>query len=785
MGKRIKRKRLYISLFWALFSLPFAVLAVLFILLYQGKLGYVPTFEELENPENNLASEVYSEDSVLLGKFYYENRTYVDFEDLSENVVNALLATEDIRFHRHSGIDARGLARVLFRTILLGQRRSGGGSTITQQLAKNLYPRDTVYYQWKITRLLNLAVAKFKEWNTAVKLERNYAKNEIMVMYMNTVSFGGQAYGIKSAARTFFDKSPDSLKVEEAATLIGLLRAPSYYNPGRHPERSRLRRNIVLSQMNKYGFITDRTYDSLSILPIELRYKVQSHNVGLATYFREYLRVIMGAEKPDPGNYFLYRQYQEDSVEWETNLLYGWIYKNRKPDGSPYNLYRDGLRIHTTIHSKLQEFAEEAVREHLSADLQQAFFEEKEGREQAPFDEELEPEQIDHIMNTAVRRTERYRRHRNRGLSRDSIMEVFNTPVKMTVFSWEGDRDTVMTPMDSIRYFKHFLRAGFMSMEPSTGKVRAYVGGINFRYFKYDHVMVGARQVGSTIKPFLYTLAMQEGLSPCDRAPNVPQTFIEHDSVWTPRNSGSSAYEGKMVTLKWGLANSVNNISAWLVKRFNPQAVIDIIEKMGVESYIMPVNSVFLGTSDIKLSEMVGAFNTYANQGVYVEPLLVTRIEDRNGNVLSVFKPRQVEAISEESACLMIKLLQAVVDYPTGTGHRLRWKYEFKAPLGGKTGTTQNHSDGWFVGIAPKLVSGVWVGGEDRSIHFDGISLGQGANMALPIFALYMKKVYEKQPLGITPEDDFEEPEDFDVKVDCGAESKGTGEEFHREIIEF
>lgn len=739
-------------------------------------MGDMPTFEELENPENNLASEVYTADSVLLGYQYIHLRSYVDFDDLSQNLVNALIATEDIRFEKHSGIDARGLGRVIFRTIILGQSSSGGGSTITQQLAKNLFPRDTTTYNSSLMRKVNLGINKFKEWVTAVKLERNYTKKEILVMYLNTVPFGGQSYGIKSAAKTFFNTTPDSLKTEEAALLVGLLKAPTRYSPVLNPERSQLRRNIVLSQMDKYEFISEAEFDSLSTLPIELSYKVQDHNVGMATYLREYLRQTLMAKKPQRKAYYIESSYKKDSAEWINNPLYGWCNKNKKPGGEPYNLYKDGLRIYTTLDSKMQKYAEEAMKEHLGGELQDAFWEEQKYNPNAPYSADLKKEQIESILELSMRRTARYNNLRRQGIKMDSIISVFNTPVKMKVFSWDGDRDTVMTPLDSIIYYKHFLRAGFMSVDPHNGHVKSYVGGPDFKHFKYDHVVQGARQVGSTIKPFLYTLAMQEGYSPCYKVANVPSTFMVNDTTWTPKNSGPSSMDGEMVTLKWGLANSVNFISAWLIKQFNPESVIDVMNRMGITSHVDPVPSIFLGTSDISLYEMVSAYGTYANKGVHTEPIFVTRIEDKNGNVLARFTPSKNEAISENTAFLMVNLLQGVVD--EGTANRLQWKYQLMNEIGGKTGTTQNHSDGWFMGVTPNLVSGVWVGGEDRSIHFKGIGLGQGANMAMPIFALYMQKIYSDSTLHVTRKDKFEKPINFSVNLDCeNMESQNNSEE--------
>lgn len=765
-------KKFYIRLFWTLFALPFVTLAIILFLVSQGVFGEMPGFEQLENPENNLASLVYSEDGELLGKYYVQNRSYVDFKEISSNIVNALIATEDIRFYEHSGIDARGLARVFFKTLLLG-KSTGGGSTITQQLAKNLFPRDTTVYDSQLAYATNLVLAKFKEWITAAKLERNYTKKEILVMYLNTVPFGGMNYGIKSAARTYFNTHPDSLHIEEAATLVGMLKAPTRYSPVLHPELSKQRRNIVLGQMEKYNYITQNQHDSLIALPIQIDYNAQDHNRGPARYFREHLRTLLTKEKPRKENYSNPDTYSKDSTKWANNPLYGWCNKNKKPDGSNYDLYRDGLKIYTTINSKLQKYAEKSVRQHLGKDLQEKFFERKRNRRNAPFSNNLKKSQIDKIIDRSIKRTDRYYNLYRKGLSQDSIMRVFNKPRKMEVFSWDGVIDTVMSPLDSIIYHKHFLRAGFMSMNPKNGHVKAYVGGPDYQYFKYDHVTQGRRQIGSTIKPFLYTLAMQEGYSPCHKVPNVPSTFYINDSTWTPKNSGPSEMDGKMVTLKWGLTHSVNYISAWLIKQFNPQSVIDVMRKMGITSYIDPVPSIFLGTSDISLYEMVGAYSTFANKGVYTQPTFVTRIEDRNGNLLATFNPKESEAISEETAYLMINLLKGVVQ--GGTGIRVRYKYNLMNPIAGKTGTTQNQSDGWFMGVTPNLVSGAWVGGENRSIHFNNITLGQGANMALPIWALYMKKVYNDSTLTsmVSKQDSFERPTNFDYNLNC--DDVGTG----------
>ncbi len=765
MPKVKPKYRIYIRWFWALYATPFIVIVVLFFLISKEVLGPMPTFEQLENPENNLAAEVYSEDGFLLGKFYIQNRTWTQYRDISPHIVDALIATEDIRFYKHSGIDLKGLARVIVRTFLMGQRQAGGGSTITQQLAKNLFPRDTTYYRFGLVRKVKLGITKFKEWQTAVKLEKQYTKEEIITMYLNVFDFIYQAVGVRSAASVYFNTTPDSLNIEQSAMLIGMAKNPAYYNPIRRYDETLKRRNIVLSQMVKYGYLAKDVYDSLKILPIELDFQEESHISGLATYFREYLRTTM--IKPEPKRrFFLFNdQFEEAVYEWENNPLYGWCRKNRKPDGSNYNLYRDGIKIYTTINSKLQQFAEASVREHL-AELQETFMEKVTELKNPPFSDDLEIEEIEGIMESSIRRTDRYRRLRNAGVNNDSILAVFNTPVEMTVFSWDTTAiDTAMSPLDSILYYKYFVRSGLMSMDPHTGYVKAYVGGPDFRYFKFDAVKAQKRQVGSTIKPFLYTLAMQDGYSPCYKVPNVPQTFKDNDSTWTPASSGRKEFWGKMVTLKWGLANSENYVSAWLMKQFNPQSVIEVMQKMGIRSRIDPVNSVFLGTSDITLYELIGSYATFDNKGVYTEPIFVTRIEDKDGNVLLKFTPRIEEAISEENAYLMLNLLEGVVK--EGTAGRLRWKYELMNQIGGKTGTTQNHSDGWFVGVAPNLVTGIWTGWEDRSIHFDNIGLGSGANMALPVFGLFMKKIYEDEMFGIMEADEFEPPLQFNIELDC------------------
>jgi len=745
-------------------------LVLLFFLISAGALGFMPSFEELENPESNLATEVYAADGVLLGRFFLENRSRVEYDEISPNVINALIATEDKRFYDHSGIDGRGLMRVLVKTVLLREESSGGGSTITQQLAKLLFHTPA---KSKLER----GMQKLKEWVIAVKLERSYTKEEILTMYLNKAPFIYDAYGIKSAASTFFNTYPDSLKIEEAAVLIGMLKNPSLYNPVRRPELTQQRRNVVLNQMMKTKYLTRAEYDSLKNLPMVINFNRSDHVGGLAPYFREYLRVTLTAKEPAREHYASWQmqKFKEDSIEWATNPLYGWVNKRLKGDGSIYDIYRDGLKIYTTIDSRLQSYAEQAVIEHMSTDIQPKFTTEKRGRARAPYTQHISQEQYSGIIRRAIQQTDRYRILKSLGVSEDSIMKAFKSPVKMRVFSYKGEIDTIMTPLDSIHYYKSFLRSSLFSMDPLTGHVKAYVGGINYKHFKYDMATDGKRQVGSTIKPFVYTLAMQEGLTPCDLVPNVPQTFyLPTGDTWTPRNS-SDKRSGEMVSLKWGLAQSNNNITAWIMKQYNPEAVVRICRTLGIRSPMDPVPALALGTPDFTLREMVAAYATYANKGVHVEPLFVTRIEDRYGNVIESFTPKKNEAINEHNAYLMINLLQGVVN--TGTGVRLRLKYGLKGSIGGKTGTTQNNSDGWFIGVTPNLVTGVWVGGEERDIHFDNISLGQGANLALPIWALYMTPAYNNPELPYSLEDSFEAPAGFNINLFCPDEYVPVSEE--------
>jgi penicillin-binding protein 1A len=761
----------YLIWFWALFIFPFVVIITIFVLISMEKLGPMPSFGELENPEYYLAAEVITEDGVLLGKISFENRTWTEYKDISHYLTDALIATEDIRYNRHSGIDIRGLGRAAIRTILLGQS-TGGGSTITQQLAKQLYPRDTTRNS-SVMKIFKLGISKFKEWQTAVKLERSYTKEEILTMYLNKFDFSYNAIGIRSAARVYFNTTPDSLNLQQSAVLIGMLKASTRYNPVRNYDLMLQRRNVVISQMAKYGYITPSVADSVKKLPIEVKFSLEDHNTGHGTYLRQYITNTMRKPKPDRNKYVQASSYEDALWEWENNPLYGWCNKNKKPDGASYDVYKDGLKIYTTINYRMQLYAEEALAEHLSKEVQPDFYRRARTFKNPPYSDDLDRKEIDELIMTSVKQSDRYYILRARGVSEDSIMLSFNTPVKMRVFSWKGDRDTIMTPLDSIWYYKYFIRSAFMVEDPHSGFVKAYVGGPDFRYFKYDAVSQQKKQVGSTIKPFLYTIAMQNGYSPCYEVEDIPRSFdIPGDSVpWTPKSSGPKEFHGKMVTLAWGLAQSENYISAWLMQQFKPTAVTDLMHKMGVRSFIDPVPSIFLGTSDIKLEEMVGAYGTFANKGVYTRPMYVTRIDDKNGNTISRFTSKIEEVLNEEQAYLMLNLLQGVVN--SGSGRRMRVEpYNFTNQIGGKTGTTQNHSNGWFMGVTPNLVGGVWSGWEDQAIHFETLGEGQGANMALPIFAIFLKKIYSDPLFGIMEADEFERPSDFKWELDCNKVKK-------------
>ena len=748
-------KKRFLAYFWSIFSVGVVSIVALFGMITQGWLGYLPPLDELQNPKNKFATEVISSDLQLLGRYYRnENRVGVTYDDISPNMINALIATEDVRYYDHTGVDIKSLFRAV---IMLG--RAGGGSTITQQLAKQLWsPRAN--------NIFERALQKPIEWVIATKLERLYSKEEILTMYLNQFDFLYNAVGIKSAAQVYFSTTPAELKLEEAAMLVGMCKNPSLYNPRRRPESALNRRNTVLNQMCKYEYITDQVCDSLKALPIELKYQSVDHKQGIAPYFREYLRQVLTAKEPKASQYSEWNQlqYHIDKRQWDENPLYGFCNKNHKPDGTPYDLYQDGLRIYTTLDSRMQRYAEESVSEHMQ-DLQKSFFREKRRKSYAPFSQDLTPEDIDAIMNRSMRQTDRYRALKKQGMSETEIKKTFQTPVPMRVFSYNGLIDTTMTPMDSIRWNKHFLRCGFMSMEAHSGAVKAYVGGPNFTHFQYDMVTSGRRQVGSTIKPYLFTLAMDEGMWPCDSTVNDSITLVDGNGVaWTPRDD-HHANQGEMVTLNWGLEKSSNWITAYLMSLFTPEQLVRMMRSFGIEGQLDPVVSLCLGPCEVSVKEMVDAYTTFPNKGIRVEPLFVTRIEDNNGNILATFTPKTYEIISETTSYKMIYMLRNVMDH--GTGVRARFRYGLKAPMGGKTGTSQNHSDGWFVGFTPSLVSGVWVGGEDRSIHFDNMSAGQGANMALPIWALYMQKVYADEELGYSVEEQFDVPEWFDAEAGC------------------
>ena len=748
--------RKVVKILWIFIALISLVCVFIFFSIAKGWIGYMPPVEDLENPNYKFATEVFSEDGIVLGTITYskENRVFVGYNDLSPNIINALIATEDVRFAEHSGIDAYALTRAVVKRGILMQKNAGGGSTITQQLSKQLYSPSA-------DNVMERLFQKPIEWVIAVKLERYYTKEEILTMYLNKFDFLNNAVGIKTAAFTYFGCEPKDLKIEEAATLVGMCKNPSLYNPVRYNERSRGRRNVVLDQMRKAGYITEAERDSLQALPLKLKYNRVDHKEGLATYFREYLRGVLTAKKPDKANYrgWQMQKYYEDSLDWETNPLYGWCEKNTKKDGTKYNLYTDGLKIYTTLDSRMQQYAEDAVTEHLK-ELQGYFFKEKKGAKKAPYTFRLTQEQVDEILGRAMRLSDRYRIMKKAGATEAEIKKAFDTPEEMSVFSWEGEKDTIMTPMDSIRYYKFFLRAGFMSMDPRSGHVKAYVGGPNYHYFQYDMAMVGRRQVGSTIKPFLYTLAMENGFSPCDEVRHVEYTLIdENGKPWTPRNANKKLI-GDMVTVKWGLANSDNWITAYLMSKLNPYNLKRLIHTFGVRNRdIVPSVSLCLGPCEISVGEMVSAYTAFPNKGIRVAPLFVTRIEDNDGNVLVTFAPEMQEVISVSSAYKMLVMLRAVVN--EGTGGRVR-RLGVKADMGGKTGTTNYNADGWFMGFTPSLVSGCWVGGEDRDIHFDTMLHGQGASMALPIWTKYMVKVLGDKSLGYDENETFQLPEGYD-----------------------
>ena len=752
--ERAMRNKRIISWMWRGFAIGFAALMVFFLLIYNGWIGYMPPIEELKNPNDKFATVLYTADGEEMGRYYRNsgNRVYADYSEISQHVIDALIATEDSRFEDHSGIDMRAFMRVFVKTLVLQQKNAGGGSTITQQLAKQLYSSPT-------SNILSRALQKPIEWMIAVKLERYYSKDEIIKMYLNQFDFLYNAVGIKSAAHVYFGKLPKDLTIEEAATLVGMVKNPAYYNPVRHNERTRLRRNTVLEQMQKQGLLTQEQTDSLKALPLKLSFHRVDHKEGIAPYFREELRRILSAKKPSRSDYrgWEKQKFVDDSIAWETNPLFGWIEKNPKPDGSKYDLYTDGLKIYTTIDSRMQRYAEEAVQEHMSQ-LQRAFFREKRGSRTAPYTsnaEELGNVKVESLIQKAIKQTERYRVLKAAGASDEEIRKSFNTPREMNVFSYAGVVDTVMTPRDSLLYQKHFLRNGFMSMDPRTGHVKAYVGGPNFSFFQYDMTATGRRQIGSTIKPFLYTYAMEEGFTPCDMFSNTQPTYTdEAGNVWSPRNS-SSARVGEMVDLRWALTNSNNWISARLMSQLSPTTLVRNMHNFGITNHITPVMSLALGSCEVSIKEMVGAYTAYANNGMRSEPVYVTAIADSNGNIISEFNTTHTEVISEKAYAKILSILLNVVDEGTG-GRVRRAPYNIYAQMGGKTGTTNYNADGWFMGFTPDLVTGVWVGGDERYIHFNSMANGQGAAMALPIYGLYMAKVYADRTLPYSQDRVFE-----------------------------
>ncbi|MCQ2369592.1 MAG: transglycosylase domain-containing protein [Paludibacteraceae bacterium] len=762
-------KNKIIKILWIVFGLGVITVIILFSLISTGAIGYIPEITELQNPKNKFATEIYSADRELIGRYFYgkDNRVAVQYNEISPYMTQALVATEDARFYEHSGVDVKALFRAIVLRGILHRKQAGGGSTITQQLAKQLYSPHA-------ESVIERAMQKPIEWVIAAKLERYYTKEEIIAMYLNQFDFLNNAVGIKSAAQVYFSTTPDKLNIEQSAMLVGMCKNPSYFNPNRHKERTEERRNTVLNLMCKNDYITEAQRDSLQQIPIELKFQKVDHKTGLAPYFREFLRKTLTAKKPDRDNYASWQdqKFYEDSLAWETDPLYGWCNKNTKPDGSNYNIYTDGLKIYTTIDSRMQKYAEEAVSEHVSDYLQKAFFKDKRKKSYAPFSRDITPEERNGIMERSKRQSERYMNHKRAGMSKAEIDEAFNTPVAMRIFDGTAYVDTVLTPMDSIRWDKYFLRCGFMSIEPHSGHVKAYVGGPNFSAFQYDMVTQGKRQVGSTIKPFLYTLAMEEGSHPCDKLPNIQPTILLPDgNVWQPRNTGNK-HVGEMVTLRWGLANSNNWISAQLIRDYSPQALVNLMHSFGVMSHIEPVVALCLGPCEVSVKEMASAYTTFVNQGIRIDPMYVTRIEDNQGNVLANFTPKTSEIISELTSYEMLMLLQAVIN--EGTGVRLRYRYGFKGEIGGKTGTTNNNSDGWFIGVTPQLVNAAWVGGEDRSIHFDNMAEGQGASMSLPIWALYMKKVYADSTLTYSDTTSFRIPKEVLRQFDCSASHSKT-----------
>ena len=771
-AERARHNAKIVKRMWMVFGCMAALVLLLFILIYNGVIGYMPEIDQLKNPTDKFASTIYSAGGEEMGRYYRSkgNRVYVDFDQLSPHLHDALVATEDARFEDHSGIDVKAIGRAIIKRVIMGQKSAGGGSTITQQLAKQLYSPES-------SNIFERALQKPIEWVIAVKLERYYTKDEIIKMYFNQFDFLNNAVGIKTAAMVYFGKDPSQLNLQESATLVGMCKNPSYYNPLRHSERTRERRNVVIDQMVKEGYLSAADGEAVKQTPLVLNYHKVDHNDGLAPYFREELRRVMSAKKPDPKNYpsWNHQAYVDDSTAWEVNPLYGWCNKNTKADGSHYDIYSDGLKIYTTIDERMQQYAEKAVKQHMSKTLQPAFLRERGGTKN-PYTNnraELSAAAKQALINNAIKRSERYRVLKKQGMSENEIMSNFRQPVQMKLFSYDGDYETTMTPYDSLLYTKSFLRCAMMSMDPVTGHVKAYVGGPDFRFFKYDMVSTGRRQIGSTVKPFVYSKAINDfGLTPCSMRPGGAPNIHWYNELWNPKGVGGT------MTLKQALTHSTNSISAgfmrgtrpnWIEERgypvYSPSELAKWMHSFGITSYLDPVPSLSLGISEITVREMVAAYSAFANGGMRVEPIYVTRITDNKGNVVAEFNAQQTEIMSEDTYLKMLSMLMSVVDH--GTGARLRSQYGIKAEMGGKTGTTNFNSDGWFMGFTPELVTGVWVGGEERYIHFVSTAMGQGAEAALPILGLFMKSVYADSQLPYNQSTKFVFPKDF---RECGDE---------------
>ncbi len=769
---------------WLVVMVPVAMGFLMLTLAALGAFGRMPSFEELENPKSNLATEIYGDDGHVIGTFFVQNRSYVQYEDLFPAdstrhltldgyrvppVVAALISTEDVRFRSHSGIDIPSLFRVMIRTVAMRDTSQGGGSTITQQVAKNLFPRDTVRNRSKVTRTMKLVQSKFKEWITAIKLEHNYTKEEIAAMYLNTVEYGSNAFGIKSAASTFFGKSPDELNIQEAAVLVGVVNAPTRYSPVRNPENALARRNLVINRMRASGAISREVCDSLTALPIELQYKPISHNDGEATYFREMLRQVMNAERPTRRQFLTDWDYEQAVKEYDENPIYGWCKKNKKADGTEYNIYRDGLRIYTTINPTMQRYAEEAVQKQMETVIQPRM--DAQVRNTGVLFQDLEKEEIETIIKRAMRNSDRYREHKKLGMSDKDIYASFDEKCKMRIFTFKGEIDTMMTPRDSILHHKRIMRASLVAMDPRSGHVKAYVGGPNFRYFKYDMAKQGKRQIGSTVKPFIYTFAIDQlGLNPCTVAPNLPVSIETPAGIWSPKEAGNVEYDGVLHPLYWGLANSRNNYSAWVMKQAKqPETVADFLHNMGIRSYIYPAYALCLGAFESNVFELVSTYSTFVNEGVHIDPIFVTRIEDRQGNLISSFIPQSQDAVNKHTAYTMLTMLQRVIT--GGTGGRLAWQFGMEnMDIGGKTGTSNENRDAWFMCVTPTLVAGSWVGGEDQSVHLQ--AQGEGSVMALPIVGEFLKRSYDDPRLGLSRSATFTRPEGW-VSYDCPKEMEG------------